>query len=297
MSELTSISALIKIEFETSTHLGAGHGNVGVNRIVKRTADRKPYVPASALKGALRMAAERLMHLLAEDDSIAHLQRKGNAVPESSNASPCAGPDPKGMCQSRWPCLVCRVFGNGWTGLRLIVDDAKLNEEDALFRLKKLAFEKARAAYLDPAKKGLLDPESAEHDLYLMPDYKLDRFAGTDQETVTRAQIDRKRRGAAKGALFTSEYTLKQSFKTRLSGWLPLTPALDEEAPPLELILLAASIGFVDQIGGEASTGHGLCKLSIVNENGEEGTIKVNGEHPYTRAQFIDALDYLPFFT
>lgn len=294
MSELKYISARVKVEFETSTHLGAGHGNVGVNRIIKRTADRRPYVPASAIKGALRMAAERLMQLVVDEDAEVHLQRKGGAVARPHQV--CRGPKPEGMCQSKSPCLVCHVFGNGWTGLRLLVDDGKSFEDD-LMRLKKLAFKHSQAAYKKALEKGIYSEKDKEEDVFLKPDFKLDHFAGTDRETLTRAQIDRKRRGAAKGALFTSEYALaEQTFMTRLSGWLPLT-VIDEAVPPLELVLLAASVGFVDQIGGEASTGHGLCKLSIVDAKGADGTIDVEGAKPYAREELIEALDYLPFFS
>ncbi len=296
MNELTEITAGLNIEFDSSMHIGAGRGDVAVNRIVKRTAAHQPYVPASALKGALRMAAEQLMAMTATGDSEAHLVRKGTRV---LKGVVCRGPDPRSMCQSKRPCLVCRVFGNGWTGRRLLVDDA-LAVEDKLYKMKKKTFTLTKAKWEKEIEAGRLSTEEAMQDITMQHEFELDRFAATDKEILTRVHINRKRRGAAAGHLFSSEYTPAHVFSTKLSGWVPLS-SLDEGVPPPELVLLAASIRFVNQIGGEASTGHGACRISIVekDEKGKEieGKIYTGNGGAWTREELIEYLDFLPFYT
>ena len=199
MKEAAYIEAELNVHFHTPFHLGAGHGDVSINRVVKRTAGKRPYVPASALKGALRMAAERVIqvvdNLTDPDGSIANRQRKGqNVLPGR-----CRAPRPPAMCQSKQPCLVCRVFGNGYTGVRLLVDDARADTLDAMTVMHKKVFKE--------------EPVLAH------------------SETITRVQIDRRNKGSKKGALFSSEYTPPtQRFKSKISGRLPLS-IIDESVP------------------------------------------------------------------
>jgi hypothetical protein len=85
--------------------------------------------------------------------------------------------------------------------------------------------------------------------------------------------MDRRRKGAKHGALFTTEYAQAHTpFRSQLSGQVPLTP-INGEGPPAELVLLAATLRATDQIGGEASAGRGECDLQVEStaEGGEDG--------------------------
>lgn len=263
MSKVTKsyIQADIRVQFRTPFHLGAGFGDVSINRIVKRTADRRPYVPASALKGALRMAAERVVQVVNRSTAVSFANRLWQG--EKPLEQLCRTPKLEDMCQSKTPCLICRLFGNVFTGNRLFVDDAYADESDLLSRL--------------------YDKTFGENYVPLV-----------SRETITRAQIDRQRRGAKKGALFSSEYTptTQQTFRSRLSGMLFLTQ-LDGDIPPLELILLAASVAFVEHIGAEVSIGRGHCDVIVDGDKG--GVIDVSGK-PYSVHELIDHIEYIPFF-
>jgi CRISPR/Cas system CSM-associated protein Csm3 (group 7 of RAMP superfamily) len=241
---LASIDIPISIEFEESFHVGTGRREGLVNRTVRRTAGGDPYVPGSALKGALRQTAERLVRRLDAAESFGDMEpaqhlgyrRRGDETVEGR----CEAPKPDEMCQSPDPCLVCRVFGNVYTGRRLVVDDAtaarspQAKSREALFALQ------------EDSSARVVRQEGAA--------------GGAASEAITRLRIDRRRHGAEQGALFTVEHARARGrFEARLSGRVPLTPLQNGEAEgePAELVLLAATLRATDQIGGEASTGRG----------------------------------------
>lgn len=250
MPETQPVHVPIAIHFDGAMHLGTGRAEGLVHRTVRRAADGRPYVPGSALKGALRMTAERVIGQLnrifvdvkdAPEEWRLGRQRRGSQVRDER----CRGPAPESMCQSRNPCLVCRVFGNVFTGTRLHVDDAE-----------------AGSGPLRESMKELLQLQSDEEE-------ETQRAGGRQHprassvDTFTRLSVSRRRKGAEKGALFTSEYSRPESvFETTLEGDLPLT-SLHGDKPPAELVLLAATLAATDQIGGEATTGHGRCTIRV----------------------------------
>ena len=260
MENRAYIDAGLHIRFDTPFHMGTGHGDVSINRVVRRSADRKPYVPASAIKGAMRMAAERVVRVVdqrfPEELRTTGKQRKENEKPKEY----CVGPRPETMCQSKSPCVVCRVFGNVFTGTRLIVEDGHFDTSQPLHRLMEGAFG--------------------------------DSFSSsTSRETITRVQINRKTRGASDGALFSSEYTPgNQVFVSALSGSISLANSI-MQPPPAELILLAASVAFVEHIGAEVSVGRGHCQLNITGS--DLGEIHVSNGPSYKVLELIDQLERL----
>jgi CRISPR/Cas system CSM-associated protein Csm3 (group 7 of RAMP superfamily) len=233
MPDLTPIEASLTIEFDRAFHIGTGRAEGPVNRTVRRTANGRPYVPASALKGALRETAERIVRRIDEraktleepPEKFLGAQRRG----DQAISEPCQAPRPQDMCQSRSPCVLCRLFGNTLTGRRLIVDDAR------------------------PVDSPLLAAGSED-------DMKRQRKSG-EVETYTRVSVDRRRKGAKGNALFTSENARPTRLASRLSGQLRLTSI--EDHPPAELILLASTLAATDQIGGGASAGRGRCRITV----------------------------------
>jgi CRISPR/Cas system CSM-associated protein Csm3 (group 7 of RAMP superfamily) len=257
VSSLSSVDIPLLIEFEQSLHVGTGGGDGLVDRRVRRTAGGEPCVPASAIKGALRQTAQRLLRSLdaaaefGDMEPSQHLgyRRRGDrTVPHR-----CEAPSAETMCKSRSPCLLCRVFGNVYTGRRLIVDDAT-----------------AGASPDVESRRALLDALGEEDSGVVR-----DAPATGTTETITRLQMDRRRLGAKSGALFTTEYARAQPvFEGRLAGSIPLTPLENSEAEPepAELVLLAATLRATDQIGGEASSGRGACRIRVPDRQAPDGT-------------------------
>jgi CRISPR/Cas system CSM-associated protein Csm3 (group 7 of RAMP superfamily) len=259
MPDMHRLDSALDVAFETSHHLGTGRTEGVVDRTVRRDAGGRPYVPGSAIKGALRQSAERLAHHLDQhlmnmggkpSDCFGRRQRAGNALDEA-----CRAPDPRQMCIGGDPCIVCRVFGNVMTGRRLLVADASSRSDD---------------------------PEAKTHQA--LADDEDDQTTARspisgDFEAVTHLSVDRRRRGAAHGKLFTSEYARPETtFQTRLSGQFHGTPVDDETRagvgnPPRELVLLVGAVRLTRQIGAEASTGHGRCRLRFGQERVSLGDV------------------------
>lgn len=263
---LQPLDAALHLDFASTYHIGSGRGGGLIHRAIKRDGQSRPYVPASALKGALRISAERVIALLSRENTELGQRRRG----AERVSKPCRAPHAEEMCQSHSPCIVCRVFGNVFTGNRMLVDDAQAVTDDAL------------TTHLHTFHR--LEAEATSADGMLPRPY-------ADAEMLTRVQMDRRRRAAKSRALFTSEYARPaHQFAGRLFGRIPLT-VIDDAVPPLELVLIAASVHFTEQIGAEASIGRGRCRLSF---DGEKLTA---GGRDYAISHLIDHLDYLVFDT
>jgi len=240
-----SLDVPLHIHFEAPMHLGTGRAEVLIDRTVRRNAEGDPYVPGSALKGALRMTAERLVGQLNEigglgEEMYIGKRRRGQTVLDER----CRAPRAEEMCQSRDPCIVCRLFGNVFTGSRLHVSGAQATGDSPLQKS------------LEALATGTGGETAREHG-EMSP---ATRASLTD--VLTRLRIDRRRQGAEKGRLFTSEYSRPATaYEAILSGTVPHTPLSNAMGLPAELVLLAASIAATDQIGGESTTGHGTCRL------------------------------------
>jgi len=251
MASLASYSIPIHVHFEGAFHLGTGRAEGLIQRTLRQAADGRPYLPGSALKGALRQTAARLTYRLdrvareidAAPDEYLGTRRRGTKVLSER----CQAPRPQDMCQSAEPCLVCRVFGNVFTGPRLTVDDAYAADQSP--------FDRSLQALLQGTSEAV--PDASDQNEKASSRFK-SRVSAID--TVTRIQIDQRRKGTKQGALFTSEYSQPAAYASQLSGTMPLTPVPDHDIP-IALVLLAASVAACDQIGAEASTGHGQCRI------------------------------------
>lgn len=259
MLSLLPLHADLTIHTETAFHIGTGRAEGLIQRTFRRDALGQPYIPGSSLKGALRVTAERLaatldQHLLTvgfdADNLLGRRRRLGVIL-----AEPCRGPRPETMCLDSKPCMVCRIFGNVYTGSRLRVADAVLEEAPPVARMLK--------------KLETAEPETAQRF----------RARSLGQDVITHLQINRRRRTAQYQHLFTRAYTpAGLRFTTSLSGQVAYNPALfippvpsrehllaktDDLPPPVSLIFLAAVLRSLHQIGAHASTGHGHCHLAV----------------------------------
>lgn len=249
MPPLVPIRATLTLDFDHAFHIGTSRADGLVNRTIRRTAGGRPLVPGSALKGALREAAERVARTIDERirgvvPGAGHLlsaRRRGAAALPGAT---CEAPHPASMCQSRTPCMVCRLFGNALTGTRLLIGDAA--EAPPPFSTQA----PGRGAFTQV------------------------RPAAGQVQSYTSVRIDRRRGGAAAGALFTSEYAPATRFVAELRGATTQT-VLREGLPPVELVLLAGAISAVDQIGADASKGKGACRLTT-----SELQVRPRGEEP-----------------
>lgn len=277
-TETLSLDVPLYIRFEGSTRLGTGRSEGPFDQTIQRDADGQPYVPGSALKGALRMTAERLVGQLNEisdlnSESHLGLQRRGDQVLETR----CLAPRPEEMCQSRGPCVVCRLFGNVFTGPRLRVSDGKqasrrkVRQDDS--SSASTGGQKTSGQKTSGQKGENAAPERS------LPERSPSRQGRTD--VLTRLRIDRRRKGAEEGALFTSEYGQPTSpYAATLTGTLPVTPLPSAGDVPAELVLLAATVAATDQIGGEGSTGHGACRLQLGGGSGDLEDASPEGPSP-----------------
>jgi CRISPR/Cas system CSM-associated protein Csm3 (group 7 of RAMP superfamily) len=138
------------------------------------------------------------------------------------------------------PASFCRLFGSTYVGERLFFDDAVLRDDLS--------------------------------EVY-------DHAAQSQQRT--RVKLDRRRGVAATGHLFSTEYAEPELvFRTQVTGGLPLTPLAGQKAVAYELILLAAGVRMVKELGGDKSAGFGACEMSFASDirvgNRREETVEVS---------------------
>lgn len=116
---------------------------------------------------------------------------------------------------------------------------------------------------------------------------KKGRYKDLQTDIYTQVRLDRLTRTAIPGALYTSEFGLRNlSFVGSISGWLHHTPIEGLESVSHALLLLLAGLLMVDRLGGNKSTGKGACRLEITN-------IKINDITHSEKAEWEHWLDYL----
>jgi CRISPR/Cas system CSM-associated protein Csm3 (group 7 of RAMP superfamily) len=135
----------------------------------------------------------------------------------------CHPPNPANMCRGKDTCIVCRLFGSAYVGERLFFEDGVLTAEIV-------------KAYTESYQSS----------------------------PRTRVKLDPRWGTAARGHLFTTEYVEPNlTFAARVSGRLPLTSFEGKPAHAYELVLLAAGVRMVKELGGDKSAGFGLCEMSF----------------------------------
>ncbi len=91
------------------------------------------------------------------------------------------------------------------------------------------------------------------------------RYKALQLDRYTQVRINRLTRTSIPGALYTSEFGLKDlQFQGSISGWLQCT-SIDEQpgSPTYSLLLLLTGLHMVDRLGGNKSTGKGQCTCGI----------------------------------
>lgn len=119
---------------------------------------------------------------------------------------------------------------------------------------------------------GLLHFEDArqneEQKRYYKSGDASDRYKRAQTDDYTQVRMNRLTRTAVPGALYSSEFGVKGlSFKGAIAGWLRCQPleGAEEDGPTYSLLLLLAGLHLIESIGGNKSTGKGLCSCQITS--------------------------------
>lgn len=113
------------------------------------------------------------------------------------------------------------------------------------------------------------------------------RFLGSQTTEYTQVRLDRPTRTAVRGALYTSEFGVRNLvLQGSITGWLECLPIdASADSPTYSMLLLLAGMLMIDRLGGNKSTGKGQCKCEI-------SYVVING-NPYTDEQWRSWLNYL----
>ncbi len=252
---MTAIHITYALTFQSPFHMGTGVRSGLLDRTVKRDNDGYLYIPASTFKGTLREQCERLERFYAQGR-----YEKRIVTPHDARASL---DDFAGNIT-----MVTRLFGSRLFPGTLHFENAYLSESDRGF------FERRRRA------------GSGQSD-----------FKQLQTTELTQVRIDRVTRTAVEGALYTSEFGIPDlTFQGEIIGDLDCTPArqlverglfasVSEKTPSYSLLLLLASLRMFERLGGNKSTGKGLCEC-VVSE------LKIDGQS-YTAEQYLSWLEHL----
>jgi CRISPR/Cas system CMR subunit Cmr4 (Cas7 group RAMP superfamily) len=105
-------------------------------------------------------------------------------------------------------------------------------------------------------------------------------YRNLQTELYTQVRLDRPTRTAVSGALYTSEFGIKDVIlEGSIAGWLRCTPiaGAGEKAPTYSLLLLLAGLHLMDRIGGNKSTGKGKCRCEVDKVTVNETTYEKEG--------------------
>lgn len=159
--------------------------------------------------------------------------------------------------------LITRIFGSQQQPGHLFFDDARQDEKE-------------KQQYDSRERGGKRKYQSLQSGLY------------------TQVRLDRPTRTAVAGALFTSEFGVKDfTFKGSIVGWLECLPVEEiADKPTYSLLLLLAGLHMLERLGGNRSTGKGRCRCDVTS-------LHINGKlYPETQWQpWLDQLDALSFYS
>jgi len=100
----------LRIKVNTSLLIGGQTSSTLLDAATAREASGAPLIPASALKGALRIGLERLLKALKGQDAA------------------CFVSDPGKACSPEGPCTVCKIFGGPGSEGKIRFTDARVVE-------------------------------------------------------------------------------------------------------------------------------------------------------------------------
>ena len=91
-------------------------------------------------------------------------------------------------------------------------------------------------------------------------------LSGLQTSIYTQVHLERPARVSAQGALYTSEFGLRNLlFQGKVEGWLHCMPApgITSPGPTCSLLLLLAGLHMIERLGGNKSTGKGACTIKL----------------------------------
>jgi len=228
VTRIDRIHLAYTLTFVTPFHFGTGLREGLLDRTVVRDSGKYLYVPGSTLKGTVREHCERLARLYEEDDS----DERTRVVDLYDEKKALWG-------LSQTNTMITRIFGSQQQPGHLFFNDARLSDEE------RTTFDGGEQANQDTEGKY----KSAQTDIY------------------TQVRLDRPTRTAVAGALFTSEFGVRNlAFEGSIEGWLECTPIKSiPEGPTYSLLLFLAGLRLLDAIGGNKSVGKGRCDLAITS--------------------------------
>ncbi len=247
------------LTFHTPFHCGTGIRAGLIDRTVTRNREGYLYVPGSTIKGATRELCEQLARLY----SPGREARQRIASPHDTDA-----------VVHEWgktPTMITRIFGSHLSPGHLCFNHASQSNE-------------ARHQYDQVG--GPVEERKG-------------KYKSLQVDTYTQVRIDRLTRTATRGALYTSEFGIRNLiFEGSISGWLECTSTEQsshernsdsDDSPTYSLLLLIAGLQMLERLGGNKSTGKGQCSCEIK-------TIKINGT-VYKEKQWMDWLEHLSTLT
>jgi CRISPR/Cas system CMR subunit Cmr4 (Cas7 group RAMP superfamily) len=226
VTRIDRIHLTYTLTFLTPFHFGTGLRAGLLDRTVVRDSGDYLYVPGSTLKGTVREYCEQLARLYENEGSDA----RARVIDLHNEKKALWG-------LSQVSTMITRIFGSQLQPGHLFFNDARQSaEERAIFDGGGPGNQSIEGKY-----------KSAQTDIY------------------TQVRLDRPTRTSVAGALFTSEFGVRNfAFVGSIEGWLECTPIKSiPEGPTYSLLLLLAGLHLLDSIGGNKSTGKGRCKLTI----------------------------------
>lgn len=248
------------LTFKTPFHCGTGIREGLIDRTVVKDGAGYLFVPGATIKGVVRERCEQLARLFEELDDDMH----GRITdPHEERNALLNG-------FSRVTTMVTRIFGSHIQPGHLYFDDARLNEDEV---------------------KEYDGFENDEHGNEVPVKGK---YRSLQLDHYTQVRINRLTRTAVPGALYTSEFGLKDmQFHGVITGWLECTPIDGQsENPTYSLLLLMAGLCMLDRLGGNKSTGKGQCRCEITAVN-----VDGNAQSELQWQSWFDRLDALSLYS
>jgi CRISPR/Cas system CMR subunit Cmr4 (Cas7 group RAMP superfamily) len=128
---------------------------------------------------------------------------------------------------------------------------------------------------------GHLFFEDAKQQYSIQEEGDQEKRKSLQSDLYTQVRLHRPTRTAVVGALYTSEFGVRDiTLHSSINGWLQCTPVVEiEQKPTYSLLLLLAGLSLLERIGGNKSTGKGKCRCEIE-------TVSINAQPSYTRDQW-----------
>jgi len=117
-SQITNLYKFaITLKLKTPLHIGGNQDDGLTSDLpIMKTADGRPYIPGSSLKGILRSASERLSHLLTDEKPSCFLENGGCRPQEKKEIERTitSGDEEKAFKQIYSElCPICQTYGGG----------------------------------------------------------------------------------------------------------------------------------------------------------------------------------------